>query len=403
MTPALAIAIALVGLIVLIVLFLWIRYRNWQDMQGLLMNVAIFLAVLLFIDLVWYVTFDLPTLASGAVGYLGIILLGAFLVTLHALTLLRFFYSLRPRGPDPTNREPNRLLGLWNWDKALSGAALADLANSVGVLAGIGGHIILSQAAGWWWIGQLGTLLALIVGYSFWQRWLVEGQSETPEAGMLNTTVGVFTLLALMAPVSLNPAFLHGWHATEWFWIIFLGLLTAIIPTALILTRFNQHHTVHLDWPRVLSSLLLLIWVGGAFTAMLLFQWYTPPEALVFWFGLIAAFAWLLAELISLGRLAKAWYDRGDINVVNYMTFEKNLWQVTGALVIIVYLITKQVGDVSAFGWTLVFAIGASFAGFGTLRGVVTSLVNRRQKRAQALRVVPRTRALAAIYGDSAL
>lgn len=386
MTPALAVAITLAGLIALILVGLWIRYRTWRDMQGFFSNVAIFLALLLFIDLIYVATFDLPNLLTGFWGYLGIILLLGALVLLHAITLIRFFYLLRPRNPDLANLPPSRLWGLWNWNKALSGGAFADLANSVGVLSGIGAHIILSANPGWWWVGHLGALLALVVGYSFLQRWLVEGESTTPEAGILNTIVGACTLLAILVPVNLNPAFLQGWHAIEWFWICFLGLLAATLLVALLLAQFNRYQNIRLDWRKGVAGAILFLLLGGSFAALLIFQWQTPAESAVFGFGLVATGAWALAELISLGRLAQRWYTQWEITVVTYMTFEKNLWQVMGALIIVVYLIAKQVGDVAAFGWTLTFAIGAAFAGFGTLRGVVMSLVSRRNKVVEAER-----------------
>jgi hypothetical protein len=387
MTPALAVAITLIGVIAVILIGLWIRYRNWRDMQGFFSNVAIFLALVFLIDLVYVAAFDLPTLIDGFWGYIGIVILLGVLVLLHAITLLRFFYLLRPRGPNPATQPPQRLWGLWNWNKALSGSAFADLANSVGVLSGIGAHIILSQNPGWWWVGHLGALLALVVGYSFLQRWLVEGRSETPEAGVLNTTVGVFTILALLTPVSLNPAFLQGWHPIEWFWLLFLGLLTVTLPAALLFAQFNRYQSIHLEWRKLLVGGLLFILLGGSFATLLAFQWRNQQsDSLVFWFGLVATGAWALAELISLGRLAQRWYTQWEVTVVTYMTFEKNLWQVVGALIIVVYLIAKQVGDVAAFGWSLTFAIGAAFAGFGTLRGIVMSLVSRRNKAVDTVR-----------------
>lgn len=386
MTPALAVAITLVGLIALILIVLWIRYRTWRDMQGFFSNVAVFLTVVLFIDLVYVAAFDLPTLIDGFWGYIGIVLLLGLLVLLHAVTLFRFFYLLRPRGPDPSALPPQRLGNLWNWNKALSGSAFADLANSVGVLSGIGAHIILSQNPGWWWVGHLGALLALVVGYSFLQRWLVEGRSETPEAGVLNTTVGVTTVLAILTPANVNPAFLQGWHPIEWFWLLFLGLLAATLLVALILAQFNRYQTIHLDWRKAVAGALLFLLLGGSFITILIFQWRTNQSAnLVFWFGLVATGAWALAELLSLGRLAQRWYTQWEVTVVTYMTFEKNLWQVVGALIIVVYLVVKQFGDVAAFGWSLTFAIGAAFAGFGTLRGVVMSLVSRRDKAVEAV------------------
>lgn len=387
MTPALAVAITLVGLIALILVVLWIRYRTWRDMQGFFANVVIFLSVLLLIALVYVAAFDLPTLVAGFWGYLGLVLLLGALVLLHALTLVRFFYLLRPRNPDLANLAPSRLWGLWNWNKALSGSAFADLANSIGVLSGIGAHIILSQNPGWWWVGHLGTLLALVVGYSFLQRWLVEGRSATPEAGVLNTIVGTMTLLALLTPASVNPPFLQGWHPLEWFWLLFLGLLAATLLVALLLAQFNRYQTIHLDWGKMAAGGLLFLLLGGSFITVLLFQWRTNQSAaLVFWFGLVATGAWAMAELISLGRLAQRWYTQWEVTVVTYMTFEKNLWQVAGALIIVVYLVVKQFGDVAAFGWSLTFAIGAAFAGFGTLRGVVMSLVSRQHKAVEAVR-----------------
>lgn len=398
MTPALAVAITLVGLITLILVVLWIRYRTWRDMQGFFFNVAVFLTVLLFIALVYVAAFDLPDLVAGFWGYVGLVLLLGALVLLHALTLVRFFYLLRPRNPDLANLAPNRLGGLWNWNKALSGSAFADLANSVGVLSGIGAHIILSANPGWWWVGHLGALLAVVVGYSFLQRWLVEGRSETPEAGALNTIVGTMTVLALLTPASINPPFLQGWHPLEWFWLLFLGLLTATLLAALILAQFNRYQTIHLDWRKMVAGALLFLLLGGSFITVLVFQWRTnQPAELIFWFGLVATGAWAMAELISLGRLAQRWYTQWEVTVVTYMTFEKNLWQVAGALIIVVYLVVKQFGDVAAFGWSLTFAIGAAFAGFGTLRGVVMSLVSRRNKAVEVVRTQAATAAQEAI------
>jgi hypothetical protein len=414
-TPAFWIAIALIAVILIIFLSLRFHYRGankpWRKMQGLFTTIGFFLVALFLIDLVYYASFDLPqAIPDYKNGFILYDIIVAVLLLLYAISLGRFFY-LRYKGPNFAQPKPSRISRIWNWDKALGGTTIADTANAVGVLGGVGAHAVFSNLDGWWWVGQFGGLMAIIVGISTYQRYLLEPVTATNDwwqkdratvqpGSVLNVIVGVLTLFSLMLPSQSNSSHViandvgpTGLTFIELFWFILLPILLVIIVIQFVSDQYRpqrQGKAGKYAYGIALVSIFLI-------TPIVLIVFHTTstdgnygetPAGDIF--GILAGLAWIAAEFWSFILISVGWRKRWDIDVPKYLTWEKNMWQVTGALTIIVFLSAKiNQGDnwqTVPLGWTIAFVIGASFAAFGTLRGIFLGLMNRFFKEREELR-----------------
>ncbi|MCB9423126.1 MAG: hypothetical protein H6667_25230 [Ardenticatenaceae bacterium] len=405
-TPAFWIGIGLIIAIITIFVVLAIRYRNvavrrWRKMQGLFSTIGYFLMALLVIDLIYYASFDLPkAVGDYKTGFILFDILVGFVLLLYVLSFFRFLY-LRKQGAQNIQAMPPRISRVWNWDKALGGTVLADTANAIGVLGGIGAHTLLSNLDGWWWVGQFGALMAIIVGISIFQRWLLEvpqangdwwlsDRATVQASSILNILVGSLTLLSLMLPSQSNSSHViandvgpAGLTWIELFWFILISVLLIITIIQFVADPYRPQRQ---GAPRkyaygisilvifVLTLITLIVFQATATTS----DYGSTAAGDVL--GILAGFAWIAAEFWSFILISVGWRRRWAINVPKYLTWEKNIWQVTGALTIIVFLsakINRGSGWSASEGWTIAFVIGASFAGFGTLRGIFVGLMNR--------------------------
>jgi hypothetical protein len=400
MTLGMSFAVFLILAILFLLAGLWLRYRNWRDVQGAFFNVVIILAVLLAIDLLYVITFEWPNQRSGFWSLSGVVLLFGLLGFLHLLTVLRSVYLLQSRTPNLVNQLLAWIVNWWSWERSLGGDIWADLASTVSVLGGIGGYLILAQQPGWWWLGQLGALLTLTVSFALFQRWMMESPTAPPETSLVNSAIGILTVLALQTPVASNVPLLQRWPGLAWFWLLFLLTVPLVIVVVLLLTRFNQFQTAQIDRGKLLAGLLLAI--GAGLAVLLLF---------VFGFGgaaslglrtscaVLATFAWLVACLFRLGRLVTAWYTHWSINLTLYLTLEKNLAQLFSALLLLVYLFSQSTQAAkNSLGWTLLISIGASLAGFTLLRALLMTIISQRgSQSARSTKPAPRLNPAAAL------
>ncbi len=70
------------------------------------------------------------------------------------------------------DKQIEELSWLWNTTKGLGGGAFGDFANAIGILAGIGAYQLKDASPGWFWLGQIGAFLAMIIGLSLCLRWI---------------------------------------------------------------------------------------------------------------------------------------------------------------------------------------------------------------------------------------
>lgn len=101
----------------------------------------------------------------------------------------------------------------WNWNKGLAGGTFSDFANGLGILAGVGAYQVQNPSPVWFWMGQFGAFLAIMIGLNLCVRWTrekdrIERILETEDAtfyvftkwtaAILSYLCGTVTFLALI-------------------------------------------------------------------------------------------------------------------------------------------------------------------------------------------------------------
>jgi hypothetical protein len=303
---------------------------------------------------------------------------------------------------------------VWNPRKAFSGAIFGDIANTLGVLAGMGASRVFSDQSWFWWVGQMGGLLAMSVGLSLLWRGTREKKNlfeqhndivHIPAAdlakvnrykffALFNFVVGFATWLSLMLITPGNQALVRQ-DPIRWFWFVFSFLLLLyMVPTFVTFIRnpdnFNAADVA------ILLTLVALVVTLIILSAVILFNIQSiPPGKTTIIAGVIASIIgicfWLAAEAYNWVVLTFQWNTDGveTFSALDYMVWEKNIWEVIGAVTTIVFLsavLADAIHDrVSASGvqamqgFEIVFIVGATLGFIGTSRGIISGILNRFQ------------------------
>lgn len=129
----------------------------------------------------------------------------------------------------------NNQVTAWNWAKGAGGTIFADVTNTVGVVAGIGGLSILTNSLGWWWLGQFAAAMAVLIATSQYQNWLrdIDASFETNFVSrlnsVLNVSIGIGIVLSLMhqSNNAVTMAYLKPGRIT---WLIVITICLILIP-----------------------------------------------------------------------------------------------------------------------------------------------------------------------------
>jgi MFS family permease len=373
------------GLLVLALIALALK-ANWRRV-GLLLGVT---AVIAFI-------------VSGAVyfPFPMLIVVGVALLLATLATVLRVDWV------DDQSRR------IWNPRKAFGGAIFGDVANTIGVVAGMGASRLFAPAA-WWWLGQVGALLALMVGLSLlWRGFMEKKRLKTlhqsldnapadkkKEAasrkwfGLLNLIVGFATWLSLMLITTSNASEVQrGDIRVLWFIYALLFLVFLIFITV----YYGRANLPADGWDRFMLVVFWLLFVALVIMAALInFRLDLFPQsfttatvgAVV---GLVGVLAWIIAEGANWGLLSFQFYEDQIIAVkaLDYLVWEKNLWQVIGGLTTMIFLSAvladgvnsrpESAGLQSQDAIRIIFIVGATLSLIGALRGILSGILNRFQ------------------------
>jgi hypothetical protein len=281
-------------------------------------------------------------------------------------------------------------------DKGLGGSAFADIANMVGVFAGIGAYRLVSGnptlVKAWWWIGQFGAFLAAVVSLSLLWRWVhppagspADTQKLQKFPALFNWVVATGTIVSLYSPnndnrsfVKLDEAGANGAPAAI-YWLVLLGLLVIALAAMLIYRRKRFFE----DWQAVLvSAAFMLITIAAAITVgIAIWKAYGTDDWSVAGtvIGMIAVTAWITGELINFIFVTRDWKPVNNyIKVVEYLDWEKNLWEVVGGLGTILFIAgnTWRKTDWQTMNDYL-FIIAASLGFLGTLRGILRGVLKQ--------------------------
>lgn len=300
----------------------------------------------------------------------------------------------------------------WNPSKGLSGTVFGDSANFVAVIAGLGSYSLTGGGIGWWRIGFVGGLMALLVGLSLHRRWArnsayrgsgvpepedTYGRSDEDKAvALFAEAVGVLTLLSLLSPTegSVQLGFLIA-RNTGGFTIV----LVAFVLAGLYLRSYFQNEYVRQQKFGLITSLLstcvILILSSMAILAFLVVTVVLDPPPKGFQtagqvFGILGALCWLLCELLSSFSVRQKIMDQGveGLEAKDYWGGQKNLVEALGALATMIALIVfafrpdlnpagDSLGSLGTDQLTMgiFFLLGAIVSGLGTLGGIVIGIV----------------------------
>lgn len=314
--------------------------------------------------------------------------------------------------------------GIWNPLKGFSGSIFGDMANMIGVLAGIGGAKLFPDSA-IYWLGHAGAYMAFLVGVSSISLWSFgyayrnifsdEDDDEEDEykffrdikglwlPGLLNLLVAQATFLALFIPIKTNQMQVSD-NGIAIFWTVMFGVVLLAFLIFIIFTGVGSFGNSEIRFRFVIPNIILglLIITNIVLVWVLFVPWsrdtYFPNWELLFAFivGIIGAAAWIVAEGASLIDLTKEWFQEGAVmrregdltgtsfHVLKYLTWEKNLWQILGGLGLIIYLSTDYAGIsqtiFTVLGiklWIFIFLLGAMFSFVGTVRGILSGIMSR--------------------------
>jgi hypothetical protein len=295
----------------------------------------------------------------------------------------------------------------WNTSKGLSGTVFGDSANFVAVVAGLGSYSLMGGGIGWWRIGFVGGLLALLVGLSLHYRWVrntayhrgdapkledTYGSSDDEKAvALFSEAVGVFTLLSLLSPTegSVQLGVLIARNIVG-----LMIVLVALVLASLYLRRCSQNEYARQQRFNLITSLLstcvILILSIAAILAFLVVTVVLDPPPKGFKtagqvFGILGAWFWLLCELLSSFPVTLKMMHEGvePLKAKDFWGWRKNLVEALGALATMIVLIVfafrpdlnPEGGDLGSLGrdqlaMGIFFLFGAIVSGLGTLGGI---------------------------------
>jgi hypothetical protein len=306
----------------------------------------------------------------------------------------------------------------WNTHKGLSGSIFGDTANFVAVIAGLGSYSLLGATKGWWRLGLIGGIMALWVGLSLHYRWIhnstvIDGHGSSVQdrlVTLFSQWVGIFTILALLAPTAdnlvLNDPPWSGSDAS----VVRSGTLTSTIGMSVVIILFL---TTWAPWNRLalvpgskkpgvrpawVFALLVLVFTFAMAIVYTVVAFDSASNNVPGWpkvfgqvCGMLAAFLWMASELLSSWSTTQQMITHGigGIALDDYWKWEKNIWEVLGALATFIALIvfaarpdlnpsTGGLGSMTTdqLGMAAFFFLGALVAGMGTARGILVGIIN---------------------------
>ncbi len=435
------VALVIVVLVILAGLGLTAGFAvNWVFI-ALLATIGLLLLLGAASALAWPNAYKPIWLFGGALVFAGGIVASGFwpliipiIVTAGALLLLGLILKARAG-------EGHLLFGNWHLkEKGLGGSIFGDIANMLGVFAGIGAYRLVSGNPSltktWWWIGQFGAFLAAIVSISLLWRWantpdLPNGQLNTNSSeykqkwpALFNWAVAAFTIISLYAPTTSNyplPGLTEQTFASlvcpgtqvvagsppecyvalndnlgvvAGVWWLFLLSLLAISSFIMIGVGIKRGRFWHDHEDRAASVLHISITLGaiGAVIAAII-----NAKNASYWgdwgtgLGIVGVVAWIGGEFYNYIKLTQEWQSNDTfISLLDYLDWEKNFWEFVGGMGTILFLIgliiiSKQSGS---FNWEsfkqlndVMFIVAAALGFLGTLRGILRGIMKRMNPR----------------------
>lgn len=289
----------------------------------------------------------------------------------------------------------------WNPRKMYSGTIFGDLANSLGVIAGMGASRIF-VADVWWWIGHVAALFAFAVGLSLlWRSF-----DETPNVmeshkkkiiGLFNLIVGAATWLSLMLITTGNATLVRRLDIRI-LWLVLFGIVFVILIGITVKFQIVDRPLVSAKKARTNGLVVAAYWLVIVAVLTIAIILVVDVNLIVSSratdvagpvVGIFGILFWIGAELESWISSTRKINEQGinGASVLDYLIWEKNSWEILGGLTTIIFLSAVVAdaanGTEAAKGlqstelYRIIFFIGAIMALFGTLRGILSGILNR--------------------------
>jgi hypothetical protein len=137
----------------------------------------------------------------------------------------------------------------------------------------------------------------------------------------------------------------------------------------------------------VLTFVLLLVCWGVIIWFTLTSKAGEPPDGFKHVgnvLGLLAILCWIVAELFNTWRVTDGFMKGIVPSLTDYLSWEKSVWQIIGALIFMVYsaliALNPSIQDEPT---KALFYYGVGLAGIGTIRGIIGGIINQMGKRKQ--------------------
>jgi hypothetical protein len=282
-------------------------------------------------------------------------------------------------------RNPNWLAGLndfGNAQKAFGGTTFAEFASFIGVVGALGSHAgLASDAQGWFWLAQFGTLVVFAAAGSLFWRYL--RFEDDPVPGYLTIVLVFATLISLAMLPELTNWYIFG------VWAALIGALILFMIVASHKSRTlradNQwggaNHTAIQGGERFFLILVtsFVVISGIAYLVLALLPMigvsFRAPALVPIIFITIAQVCWLATEGWNIiVKRGQPWAN----NALNYHEWEKNIWNILSALTLIFFTLAP-LWNPSPLPLDLnyIFLLGIAFGLLGTLRGILVGMIKK--------------------------
>lgn len=126
---------------------------------------------------------------------------------------------------------------IWTPQKGFAGGTFGDFAGAVGILAGVGAYQLANANQGWYWLGQFGGFLCVLIGVSQFQMWLEENADASIWNALASMAVGSFTLLALYSSAGAMLLYNLTLNIIQ---MVFISFLAVTVSLAYIARQLNR-------------------------------------------------------------------------------------------------------------------------------------------------------------------
>ena len=283
---------------------------------------------------------------------------------------------------------------VWNPGSIYTGSVLGDIGSTLAIVGGLGVSNYIQEPF-WWWLGQNSALLSLCVGFILLWRYFRSDWELTVErsAMRLNALIYVLIGLAVWLALTFAPSSHRSLAVQDQFRWLWFGVGVGILLLQISIFFFYRPGPGRRDLFILIGTwavAIILAAVAGvfAFQRELILN-FDQTERVAVIAGLAGIAIWIFNEAYHFISLTLQWQLDGvrRFSAVEYLILEKNLGQIISGVATFIFLsaVLSDVINGRAIiaglqnGDTVrnIFVIGATIGLLGTVRGLVSGILNR--------------------------